>query len=43
MSIRSTATTFWSGALSGTILLVRIIGENKIDSFFLGQVMLGKG
>ena len=35
-------TEFGFDALSGKILLVRIIENNKIDAF-LGQVRLGKG
>ena len=38
----SSGSTFKSGALSGKMLLVRIVENNKIDDF-LWQVSLSKG
>ncbi len=40
--IKSTMSRFGSGALTGKVLLVRIIENNKIDAY-LGQVKLNKG
>ncbi len=40
--MKKNAVIFGSGALSGKMLLVRIVEKNKIDEC-LGKVMLSKG